>query len=408
MKPATGRWVSGDDFFGRKPELRSLENLASEYNPVLLTGQRRIGKTSIVQELGRRLESKGWVFIFVDVEGAECPEDVVARIAAAAHPVLSRWSRFIAGREEWFGGNIDEVKTSNFYEHIRAMLNVGNWRNNGKRFIYDCVAHDKPVFLAIDELPIFLNRMRRKDGNAERVDMFMSWFREVLQTLGGQSPAVILSGSIGLAPLMRRLDLPDRINYLHPFRLEPWNRDDSIRCFECLAESNSLQIDDGVAAAVYDKLGVGIPQYVQSFFACLRDLPIEKNHVTVEDVNGVYNKLLQSMEQSVLPHYDKRLKDALDEDSYTIAREILAEAAVRNVFTPGARRALERGYPEIFNNAPDLISDVLDVLIHDGYLEKTRDHNYRFLSRLLKDWWSMRFDNYVPLEHRFPDGGRES
>ena len=55
MKSSTGRWVSGDDFFDREPELRILENRVREGNHVLLTGQRRMGKTSIARELGRRL-----------------------------------------------------------------------------------------------------------------------------------------------------------------------------------------------------------------------------------------------------------------------------------------------------------------------------------------------------------------
>ena len=413
MKPATGRWVRGDDFFGRESELQILKNLASEYNHVLLTGQRRMGKTSIVQELGRRLESlesKEWVFVFADVEGAECPEDVVARIAKAARPVLSRSSQFIIGAKDWIGEDV-EIGAPNFRMKIHAGLNAGNWQHHGEQLIRDCAKHEKSVLLVIDEVPIFLNRMRYKDDNAERVDLFMSWFRGVLQTLGGHSLAVILSGSIGLEPLMQRLGLSDRINHLDSFPLGPWSRDDSIKCFKRLAESNDLQVDEGVAAAVYKKLGIGIPQHVQSFFACLRGFSImkDRDRVTVEDVNEVYNaELLGPAGQRFLMHYETRLEDALDDDSYTIAMEILAEAAVQGVFTLSARCFLERAYSKRFPNVSGLISDVLDVLIHDGYLEKAEDHSYFFPSRLLKDWWSMRFPNHKPLEHRFSDDERES
>ena len=57
MNSATGRWVSGEDFFNRDRELRILETKVRDRNHVLLTGQRRMGKTSIVRELGRRLEA---------------------------------------------------------------------------------------------------------------------------------------------------------------------------------------------------------------------------------------------------------------------------------------------------------------------------------------------------------------
>ena len=47
MQSATGRWVVGADFFGRDAELRSLERRIHARNHVLLSGQRRVGKTSI-------------------------------------------------------------------------------------------------------------------------------------------------------------------------------------------------------------------------------------------------------------------------------------------------------------------------------------------------------------------------
>ena len=60
MNSSTGRWVSGDNFFNRERELQILEMRVRDRNHILLTGQRRMGKTSIVQELGRRLEAEGW------------------------------------------------------------------------------------------------------------------------------------------------------------------------------------------------------------------------------------------------------------------------------------------------------------------------------------------------------------
>lgn len=38
MRPTAGRWVSGDDFFDREPELRILESHVRDHNHLLLTG----------------------------------------------------------------------------------------------------------------------------------------------------------------------------------------------------------------------------------------------------------------------------------------------------------------------------------------------------------------------------------
>ncbi len=406
MRLSTGRWVSGDDFFDRESELRILETQVRDHNHMLLTGQRRMGKTSILRELGRRLESEGWVFLFADVEGATCPEDVIAEIAQAAHPVRSISSRLASAMGRWFTDNIEEINAIEFGVNIRAGLDAGSWRRHGERLLRDCAEHNKPVLLVIDELPIFLKRMLHNDGDARRVDEFMSWLRGVLQSLGDASPVLILSGSIGLEPLMHRFGIPDRINHLYPFRLGPWNRDTSLKCFEYLSKSYELSVEDGVADAVYEALGVGIPHHVQSFFARLRDFTMMqgRDRVTVEDVGEVYrNALLGASGQSDLVHYETRLKEGLEDKNYSIAMEILAEAATVEVFTPAARRCLERLYSKVVDDASARIADTLEVLVHDGYLE-SGDGGYRFPSNLLKDWWSARFrDHHIPLEKRRPE-----
>ena len=404
MKLATGRWVNGNDFFDRERELQILEAQVRAGNHVLLNGQRRMGKTSVVRELGRRLEAKGWIFLFTDVEGAVCAEDAIADIARAAHPVRKISTRFAIGMRRWLNDNIEEISALDFGVKIRAGLDAGSWRRHGEQLLCDCAAQDEPVLLVIDELPIFLKRMLHHDGDARRVDEFLSWLRGVFQALGEGSPVLILSGSIGLEPLVQRLGIPDRINYLYPFRLGPWDRDTSIRCFNHLAENYRLSVEDGVASEVYEKLGIGIPHHVQSFFARLLDFTAmqRRDRVTVEDVGDVYrNALLGPSGQSDLVHYETRLKEGLEDGSYPIAMEILAEAATQDVFTPYARRCLERLYTRVIDDAPGRIASALEILVHDGYLE-VGDDGHRFPSRLLKDWWSVRFrGHHTPLGNRY-------
>ena len=406
MRSSTGRWVSGDDFFNRERELQILETQVQDRNHVLLTGQRRMGKTSVVQELGRRLKDKGWIFLSTDVEGATCAEDTVASIAEAVHPIRPISSRFATTMSRWFSERVEEVSAADFRVRVRAGLNAGSWRRYGEQLLRNCAAQNQPVLLVIDELPIFLKHLLHGDDGARHVDEFLSWLRGVLQGIGDDSLVLIVSGSIGLEPLVKRLGIPDRINHFYPFRLGPWDRDTSVTCFNRLAESYELQAEDGVAAAVYDTLGLGIPHHVQSFFARLRDHATMqgRDRVTVADVDDVYRTaLLGPPGQSDLMHYETRLKEGLEDESYSIAMEVLAEAAVQDVFTLGARRSLERLYAELVDNAAERTTDALDVLVHDGYLEAGAD-GHRFPSRLLKDWWAARFhDHHIPLESRRTD-----
>ena len=403
MKSSTGRWVSGENFFNRDRELKILETLIRDQNHVLLTGQRRMGKTSIVRELGRRMEVEGWIFLFADVEGSASPEDAIAEIARAVHPVLSIVSRFAVGMKRILSEGLEEINAFEFGVKIRAGLNAGNWRYHGEQMFRACAEQDKPVLLVIDELPIFLKRMHKQDGNARRLDEFLSWLRGVLQVLGNEAPVLIVSGSIGLEPLVQRLGIPDRINYLYSYRLGPWDRETSVNCLNSLAESSTLCMEDGVADAAYNALGIGIPHHVQSFFARLRDFATlhRRNWITVNDVEHVYQiALLGPSGQSDLVHYETRLKDGLEDESYPIAMEILAEAAVQEVFTLDAKNCLSRMYSRLVDDASTRIAGVLEVLEHDGYLRPCTD-GHRFESRMLKDWWSSRFrDHHIPILRR--------
>ncbi|MCY4227815.1 MAG: hypothetical protein OXF20_09025 [Gammaproteobacteria bacterium] len=401
MKSSTGRWVSGEDFFNREADLGNLKRQILGRNHVLLSGQRRMEKTSIVRELGRQLEEDGWTFLFVDIEGANCPEDVVANIAQAAYPVRPVAKRIISTMGHWFKDNVEEIGALDFGVRIRAGLDSGNWKRHGEQLFRDCAVQKEPALLAIDELPIFLTRMLSNDGNPNRVEVFLSWMRNVVQSLGEDGPVLMVSGSVGLEPLVRRLGIPDRINHFYPYRLGPWDRATSIKCFESLAENNKLSMENGVAEAVYDALGIGIPHHVQSFFARLRDFLAreEKDRATLQDVDKVYRmELLGPSGQNDLVHYETRLRETFDDQGHTIAMKILAETAIQKKLTPAAIRNLERSYRQIMENAGQLISEVMDILEHDGYLVPS-DNVYCFASRLLQDWWEGRFRNHhSPLD----------
>ena len=398
VKSITGPWVSGEDFFDRERELQVLDRHIRNGNPVLLSGQRRMGKTSVARELGRQLKQEGWAFSFADVERAASAEDVIAKIAEALHPVRGLASRLVERWARAFTDNVEQLSAYEFGLRFRAGMTAGAWPRHGESIIRSCAEHGQPILLVIDELPIFLNRLLRQDDGLALVDEFLSWLRGAIQDVSGGSLALVVSGSIGLTPLVRRLGLTDRTNYLYEFRLGPWDRSTSVECFNHLARTNALPIEDGVAEAAYDALGVGIPHHVQSFFARLLDFATmhSRDAITVADVESVYQiDMLGPFGQNDLMHYDARLRDALGESDFAIANAILAEAAVQEHFTASARKALEALFAAKIENVSERVADVLEILIHDGYLEAD-DGGYRFVSRLLKDWWGTRYADHHP------------
>ncbi len=367
----------------------------------MLTGHRRMGKTSLLQEIGRQLQHDGWTFLYCDLERAFEPEDVVAEIAATVQYGKPSSLRFFNRWLKRMRDSIEEISFSEFRLKLRAEINDKNWTLLGENIIEEFSKQNKPTLLILDELPVFLKRLVDQDGNALRVDLFLSWLRAELQRSTKTRPVLVVSGSIGLAPLLRRLGMPEKINYLYSYQLHPWDKDDSIKCFELLAHSQELYIENGVAEAVYETLGMGVPHHIQSFFARLNDYATQYHldSISIKDVSTVYHsEMLGPAGQVDLDHYRSRLKNALCQKSFFIADIILTEVSTQSNFNQEGRAILEKIYGEIIEDISQHVEEVLDVLMHDGYLVSDNG-GYKLAFRLLKDWWggaSYR-DNYVPL-----------
>ena len=84
--------------------------------------------------------------------------------------------------------------------------------------------------LAIDELPILANRLLRGDTNritpeGRRVaEAFLSWLRRNGQAHRGRI-SMILSGSIGLEPLLQQAGLSAHANIFSAYDLKPWSEE---------------------------------------------------------------------------------------------------------------------------------------------------------------------------------------
>ncbi|MYK60162.1 MAG: AAA family ATPase, partial [Rhodospirillaceae bacterium] len=79
IRKGGSNWVDAENFFDRETELEALVERVREGTHTLLTAQRRMGKTSLVRELQRRLAETGdFEVVFVDLEAATDPADAIA------------------------------------------------------------------------------------------------------------------------------------------------------------------------------------------------------------------------------------------------------------------------------------------------------------------------------------------
>ena len=409
LRKAGGNWVSGDRFFDREGDIEWLIERARDGAHTLLTAQRRMGKTSLIREVLHRLEDAGeFTPVFVDLERALNARDAIAELVLASRrqPTTPLWDRVKAtfGRLPGIGDIIDEVQVSELRVKLRAGIDPGDWQYRGERIFELLAEHRPPVVLAIDELPLFVNRLLL--GHVRRIvperrrsaDEFMSFLRKNGQEYNGRL-RLMVSGSIGLEPVLRRAGLSATANILSPYELQPWSIDIAARCLTALAQTYAINLPLPVCRAMCDRLRSCVPHHIQRFFDSMH-MHLRKSNrktATLDDVGYVYERdMLGFASQLDMDHYEQRLKDVLDDTGYRRALEILTYASVHDGRIPDD---VVKRYNDYFSSQPDddatavaeHNANVLDILKHDGYLTRDNGGGYRFVSGLLEHWWRKRY-----------------
>ena len=406
LRKAGGNWVEGDRFFDREAELEALVERVRDGTHTLLTAQRRMGKTSLVRELLRRLKDEGrFETIFVDLEGASAPADAIAEIGFQSRSAQGAWSRIkplfanILSAAVEIGSRVPRPADTDLWMKLRAGVDAGNWRRKGDEVFAALAGNGRPVVLALDELPILVNRLLKGDDygiTPERrraADEFLGWLRMNGQTHRGRV-RMILSGSVSLEPILQQAGLSAHANIFSPFDLKPWDRETAMACLGALGGTYGLDLPHAVRQDMCRRLRCQIPHHVQRFFDLLHEdlRRAGRRTASLEDVERVYDhEMLGIRGQMDLQHYEGRLRMVLGDEGYRAALEMLTEAAVND----GRLRddAIDRHRESLAAEAGAgalPVEDLLHVLEHDGYLARQGD-GYRFVSGLLEDWWRVRY-----------------
>ena len=405
LAKAGGNWVEGDRFFDRDAEIEEFAEQVRNGTHTLLTAQRRMGKTSLVRELLRRLADEGrFTTIFVDLEGAADPADAIAEIGFRSRPAQGTWGRIkslfanVLPAEAEIGGRIP-LTSADLRVKLRAGVNAGNWRHKGDEILAALAGNALPTVLAIDELPILVNRLLKGDDyritpeRRQAAAEFLSWLRKNGQMHRGRI-CMILSGSVSLEPILRQAGLSAHANVFSPFDLKPWDEETAAACLGALGETYGLDLPHAVRRDMCRRLRCQIPHHVQRFFDVLHEdlRRAGRRAASLEDVERVYvHEMLGIRGQMDLEHYEGRLRMILGDEGYRAALEMLTEAAVAGGRLRGDAIDRHRGLRADGAGADSLpVEDVLRVLEHDGYL-KRQDDGYRFVSGLLEDWWRVRY-----------------
>jgi hypothetical protein len=403
LKQASGNWVSGAQFWDREADVGLFVERLDEGAHILLVAQRRMGKTSLMHEVGARLHDR-YICLFVDLQKARTPEDAIVELSLAVKPHASLWSK----TKDLFGNilksaveAIDKLDVGELGVTLRAGLTSSSWAQKGDQLLTILAESEKPVVLMMDEVPILVNRILKGEDytitpqRKAEAEAFMSWLRENSIRHKGILRLVV-SGSVGFEPILHQAGLSGTINTLQPFELKPWDEAAAVGCIEALANEYGVTLKNDAAAEMARWLGCCIPHHVQMFFSHVYERCVRRKRMEffADEVADIYkDEMLSIRGHAELTHYEERLKLVLGQDAFPLALEMLTEAAVTGRLDQKALSALRESYAPGTGNVADAQVEILRVLEHDGYLQ-SGDDGYRFVSHLLRDWWRKRYGGF--------------
>lgn len=389
--------VSADNFYPR-PELVARLLRALEHAHVAFLGPRRTGKTSCLKKI-LSAPPTGYVPIFLNLEKYDRVEEWLLAMLESVRTELNK----PGPKAPWL-----LEKGTNFLSRIEQLTIAGQsiklaaakeksapWRPLADDLLKLLKETNPPIIFLLDEFPVFLNLVARKHSK-EEVEALLNWFRSARSDLVDHAPRFLVTGSIGLKGVVRRLGLAPTINDFDTLEIPPLNEADALKFLEALASDNTVPLNATGRRHILNLLGSAWPILLQLFVSELKEAG-HKKAPPKKELERIYREcLVAGPRNEYCSGMFTRLKEVFSESELRLAREILknlcrTDAGMsRTEFD--ALHARLMPLPEQRALHGDELDYVLEALKHDGYLHQDFEGEMRtrFASNILRDFWQRK------------------
>jgi hypothetical protein len=389
-KANPGGQIDSADIIGRDTVIAELwERLAQQ--SVVLTAERRMGKTTIVKQMGK--EHGVEIFpIYRDLEKVISPAEFVSNILTdisayqkGIRQLEGLFGKFTKNFAGWQIGNIIKIPESstdrwkeileNAIEYVMSHpLSVDDW---------DAGQKGRQIIFFWDELPMMLDNFLKREHGALVAIEVLDTLRALRQTY--PELRMVYTGSIGLHHVISKLkdagynNAPT--NDMYTCDLQPLAHIDAIELTTRLLEGENITTTDRSAVATEISQQVDrIPFYIHHSILKLRSL---RQEISPNLVKEQIELALCEPNPWDMNHYQDRIKTYYRDGSDRIALTILDTLAVAAV---GLNLEQIRDRNLAIQDI-EMFRIVLKLLRQDGYLVMNLDKTYSFRYGLIQRYW---------------------
>ncbi|MBD8504894.1 ATP-binding protein [Hoyosella sp. G463] len=366
-----------DDIIGRDLQVDRVLGLLDARQTVLLTGDRRVGKTSIARLVEAHLSAAGRTFVRTSAERVD--------YAGFATELARSLSRAVPA-----GPLREELRR---WELTITAGPVGAKRASQERGLDDIIAvalpdeGEPPLVLIIDEVPVLALEMERaQPGSGRELLVTLRRIRQQHST----RLAMLLLGSIGFHHVSDAA--PGSVNDVVPEPVGSLDEADAIYLARCLMLGEDIRPADpiGVAVAI-TQAAEGIPYYIQHLVKACRDMPARDELAPAGIASLVEAALIDPHDPWNMRHYRDRITPYYGAEQAELIESMLDVYADRGTITVDELRRL-LPYTEL----PSIpgrraLVRIIEDLERDHYLRRA-GRSSGFRSTLVREYWkrSMR------------------
>lgn len=299
---------------------------------VVLTAERRMGKSSIIHLLRATAQDHGFVAAGGDVEQCSSPAEFVEFIVGSLRSALPGHRKVL----DALNGLISRVG-------IEANVGVASFKlqpaaaTDWKVTLFEVLElvdrhKDEPVVLLLDELPFMLAKVRDNDSELVARDI-LDTLRSIRQTHVGVR--MVMSGSIGLHHVLRGLRTSGTawapVNEMLVIEVPPLDHHDAVRLARRLLRGIPIASipDEPTVAEAMAVAASNIPYYIHHLARGVRDRHGRDGAaITTGDVDQALRAgIADEMDSWNFRYLDERLEDYYGDDA-PLARAALDAMAL--------------------------------------------------------------------------------
>lgn len=381
MRANPGGVIAVEDVVGRDDLTARIWSVL-ENQSVVLTSERRLGKTSVIRKMVAACGSHQVCFAR-DIEDYRSATEFIEGIYADAEPILSKAER--AGLGLWkllgkLGGTeIGHVKLPNLKPHWKSIL-LALFQDIFER-------EERQVVFFWDELPLFLHNVKANGGAREAMELL-----DVLRSLRQKYPKLrmVFAGSVGIHQVVQSLRkhgyANDPTNDMAIIEVPPLTPEHGKHLARLLLEGERIKIVDDVGGTseALSAAAAHIPFYIHYLVSRISNSGAELGRHSVQ---GCLNELIQDpSDPAHFSYYESRLATHYDPPDAKLALDVLDTIAVAGRPLPFGELLNLVNHKSAVEEEP--LRQVLETLLKDHYLARTPERAYAFRYSIVEKWWA--------------------